>query len=475
MNMRVTARLSGLSRTVVALALLWSAQAAARGQAPPQKDYSKETARADTPQWVKNGVFYEIFPRQFSPQGNFKGVTAQLDRLKELGVNILWLMPIHPTGQERKKGTIGSPYAVRDFYAINPDYGTADDLKELVREAHRRDLKVIIDLVANHTSWDSVMMKTPAFYTRDASGKIVPPVPDWADVADLNYSNPALRDYMIDAIKFWVREFDIDGYRCDVAGFVPTDFWERARAELEKIKPDIVMLAEWHEPELLDEAFDVDYAWPFLHAMSEAAMGLRPASAVRETWTEEKRKFPRGSLHMRFIDNHDERRAIARVGERGVLATMAIVFTLDGVPLVYNGMEAGDTTESGAPALFEKLPVFWQFAERRPEFPRFFRRMIALRKANPALQQGEVVWLKNTDETRVVTYARRLGAEEFVVAVNLSNDPFVGTIEAAGQFVEVTPDVSSDKPAAGPAQRPAALPALALDGWGYRIFRRAAR
>jgi cyclomaltodextrinase / maltogenic alpha-amylase / neopullulanase len=470
--MKMTGRTLKLGRAALALILLWPAPAAVTGQTPPPKDYSKESARADTPQWVKSGVFYEIYPRQFSAQGNFKGVTAQLDRLKALGVNILWLMPIHPVGQERKKGTVGSPYAVRDFYAINPDYGTAEDLKELVREAHRRDLKVIIDLVANHTSWDSVMMKTPAFYTKDAGGKIIPPVADWADVADLNYSNPALRDYMIDAIKFWVREFDIDGYRCDVAGFVPTDFWERARAELEKIKPDIVMLAEWHEPELLDEAFDVDYAWPFLHAMNEAAMGLRPASAVRETWAEEKRKFPRGSLHMRFIDNHDERRAIARIGERGVLATMAIVFTLDGVPLVYNGMEAGDTAESGAPALFEKLPVFWQFAERRPEFPRFFRRMIELRKANPALQQGEVVWLKNTDETRVVTYARRLGADEFVVAVNLSNDPFVGTIEAAGQFVEVTPDVSSDNTATSPAQRPAALPALALDGWGYRVFRR---
>ncbi|HZI18977.1 MAG TPA: alpha-amylase family glycosyl hydrolase [Pyrinomonadaceae bacterium] len=466
------------SKTARVLAAFWLAASwalAAAGQGRPQKDYSKESARADVPAWVRNGAFYEIFPRQYSARGDLRGVTADLDRLKNLGVNILWLMPIHPTGQERKKGTVGSPYAVRDFYAVNTDYGTAADLKELVREAHRRGLKVIIDLVANHTSWDSVMMKTPAFYTRDAKGQIVPPVADWADVADLNYDNPALRDYMIDVMKYWVREFDLDGYRCDVAGFVPTDFWERARAELERVKPDIVLLAEWHEPDLLDEAFDADYAWPFFHALDAAARGEKPATVLREAWLEERRRFPKGSLHMRFIDNHDERRAIARLGERGVLATMAIVFTLDGVPLVYNGMEVGDTAESGAPALFERLPIFWQFAERRPEFPRFFRRMIELRKANPALQQGEVVWLRNSNEARVVTYARRHGGEEFVVAVNLSNDSFVGTVEAGGQYVEVTPDVSAEAPAASIQPRAASLPALALDGWGYRVFRRVAR
>jgi cyclomaltodextrinase / maltogenic alpha-amylase / neopullulanase len=437
-------------------------------QAP--RDFSKESARGDVPQWVKNGVFYEIFPRQFSSQGNFNGVTAQLDRLKDLGVNILWLMPIHPIGQEKKKGTIGSPYAVRDYYAINPDYGTKEDLKRLVAEAHRRDLKVIIDIVANHTSWDSVMMKTPAFYTRDATGKIVPPVADWADVADLNYEDPALRAYILDVLKSWIREYDLDGFRCDVAGFVPTDFWEKARDDLEKIKPDIVMLAEWDSPDLLVKAFDVDYAWPFHHALSDAAIGIRPASAVRTAWEEELRKFPRGALHMRFVDNHDEKRAIARFGERASLAAATIALTLDGVPLVYNGMEVGDTTESGAPALFERLPILWQIAERRPEFPRFFKRMIALRRANPALQQGEVVWLRNGDDTRVVTYLRRTGSEEFLIAVNLSNKPFTGFVEAPGEFVDVTPDITTQ--AAEAKALRAAVPALALDSWGFRIFKR---
>jgi glycosidase len=435
-----------------------------------ERDFARESAR-QSPEWVRSGVYYEIFPRAFSHEGNFDGVTARLDDLKSLGVTILWLMPIHPPGQEKKKGSVGSPYAVRDFYAINPDYGTKEDLRRLVSEAHRRGMKVIIDIVANHTSWDSVMMKSQDFYTRDASGKIIPPVPDWADVADLNYGNPKLRAYMIDMLKYWLREFDLDGFRCDVAGFVPTDFWERARAELEKVKPDIVMLAEWHAPDLMVRAFDTDYAWPFHASITEVLMGNAPASRLRETWEEERAKFPRGALHMRFSDNHDERRAIARFGERGALAASALVFTMDGVPLLYNGMEVGDTTESGAPALFEKMPVFWQIAERRPEFPRFYRQIIALRRGSPALQQGATTWLRNSDEARVVTYARRSGGEEFLVAINLSNKPFVGLVEA-GQgptFADVTPDLSGS-PAR--VERPVALPALALDAWGFRIFRR---
>ena len=437
------------------------------------RDVSKESARSDTPAWVKNGVVYEIFPRVFSAEGNFDGVTAQLDRLKELGVNILWLMPVHPLGQEKKKGSIGSPYAVRDYYGLNPDYGTADDFKRLVREAHRREMKVFIDVVANHTSWDSVMMKTPEFYVRDtATGRINSPH-DWTDVAELNYESPALRKYMTDMLVHWVREFDLDGFRCDVAAEVPTDFWEQAREALERVKPDIALLAESDRPELLVRAFDFDYAWPMHGTLNDVLHGRRPASALRETWASDAAKYPRGALRMRFSDNHDERRAIARFGEPAALAASALMLTLDGVPLLYNGMEVGDTAESGDPALFERLLIFWPIVKRRPHFPRFYQRMIALRRAHPALQQGEVVWLRNNDESRVLTFLRRAGAEEFLVAVNLSKEPFVGTVEAAGEFADVTPDIHSATPAA--AARPAALPALALDPWGFRVFRRTAK
>lgn len=439
--------------------------------APPQ-DVPRETARP-SPDWLRNGVIYEINPRTFSAEGNFNGVTARLDDLQSLGVNILWLMPIHPVGQLKKKGTIGSPYAVRDYYAINPDYGNKDDLRRLVMEAHRRGLAVIIDIVANHTAWDSVMMKTPDFYRHDSSGRIVSPY-DWTDVAALDYSNPRLRAYMIDMLKYWLREFDLDGFRCDAAGEVPTDFWDQARQELEKIKPMLIMLAEASKPDLLVSAFNLDYAWPSYHTLADVLVAGAPSTAWHATWDEQHARFPIGALHMRFIENHDEESAIARFGQRGALAAAALVFTMDGVPLVYNGMEVGDATESGAPALFEKLPVFWQIAERRPAFLPFYKQVIALRRAHPALCQGKTLWLHNSEESRVVTYLRRAAQEEFLVAVNLSNRPFAGVVEVANaaSLHEVTPEAGR---ASAGKDSPAGLPALSLESWGFRIFQREAK
>jgi cyclomaltodextrinase / maltogenic alpha-amylase / neopullulanase len=477
---------TGLRRTAACALLLAAALlstlpcAGSVVRAQEARDFSKEHARAGTPAWVRDGVIYEIYPRDFSDAGNFAGVTAQLDRLKELGVNILWLMPIHPIGREKKKGPVGSPYAVRDYYAVNPDYGTAADLKRLVFEAHRRGMKVIIDIVANHTAWDSVMMRTPAFYVRDARGQITYPH-DWSDVAELNYDNPDLRRYMTEMLKFWLRDFDLDGFRCDVAGEVPTDFWEQARRELDRVKPDIVMLAEADKPELLVSAFDLDYSWPLHATLNEVMRGRRPAAALRDTWESDAGRYPRGALRMRFSDNHDERRAIARFGEGGALAASALMFTLDGVPMLYNGMEVGDTTESGDPALFYRLPIFWPIVKRRPEFPRFYTQFIALRKAHTALTRGALEWLRNSDPARVVTYARRDAAEEIVVAINFSNTPLEVNVDAPGgaPFADITPDTREPlRPDATESERAeraraARLPALSLEAWGYRIFRRA--
>jgi len=428
----------------------------------PGSDVSRLSARPSAA-WVRDAVIYELNPRTFSSAGTFNGVTARLDDLRALGVTVVWLMPIHPIGQDKKKGSIGSPYAVRDYMDVNPAYGTKDDLRRLVSEAHKRGLKVIIDIVANHTAWDNKLMATPAFYRRDAQGRILSPY-DWTDVAALDYGNPALRKYMTDMLKYWLREFDLDGFRCDVAGEVPTDFWEQARAELEKIKPEIMMLAEAHKPDLLVKAFDLDYSWPFYGALADVMMAGRSASAIRAEWEVERATYPRGALHMRFTENHDEKRAIARFGERGALAAGALVFTLDGVPLLYNGQEAGDVTESGAPALFERMPVFWQGVERRPEIAAFFRGAVALRREHSALRQGPTVWLHNSDEDRVLTYLRRDERDEFLVAINFSNRPFSGTVEASGSFTEVATGAN--------ASRSVGLPALALDAWGFRIFRR---
>jgi cyclomaltodextrinase len=427
------------------------------------------TARP-SPEWVRQAVVYEVNERAFSDAGTFNAITNRLDDLKKLGVSVLWLMPVHPIGQLNKKGSIGSPYAVRDYYDVNPAFGTKDDLKRLVRAAHQRGLKVIIDIVANHTAWDAVMMKTPTYYVRDASGKVLSPY-DWTDVAKLDYSNSATRRYMLDMLEMWIREYDLDGFRCDVAGDVPTTFWDEARDELARIKPDIFMLAEAHKPDLLVKAFDMDYSWPLYGALAAVVEGGRPAALIRGEWEAERATYPRGALHLRFTENHDEKRAIARFGERGALAAAALMFTLDGVPLMYNGQEAGDVTESGAPALFEKMAVFWQGAERRPEIVAFFKDIIPLRRAHPALLDGSVQWVANSDYDRVLTYLRHSDREDVLVAVNLSNKPFFGTVEAPGSgFTEITPR-PPNQPVAG-AERPIGLPALSLDAWGYRMFLR---
>lgn len=431
-------------------------------------DVSSLAAR-QPPDWVRDGIIYEINPRTFSSSGNFAGITAKLDDLKRLGVTILWLMPIHPNGQLNKKGTYGSPYAVRDYDAILPDYGTAEDLKTLVREAHSRGLRVIIDIVANHTSWDSVLMKHPEYYKKDAQGRITSPVPDWADVAGLDYSNPKLREYMTGMLERWLREFDLDGFRCDVAGMVPTDFWEQARLRLEGVKKDLFMLAEWDSPDLLVKAFDLDYAWPFHKTLTEVLQTGKPASAIREMWEAQKDKFPRGAQHMIFSDNHDEKRAIARFGEGGALASSALVFSLDGVPMIYNGMEVGDTTESGAPALFEKLPVFWAIGERRPEFRKTYETLIRLRTQHLALRRGDLEWLANDDESNVISLVRRSQDEEIVVLVNLSN-----------RNREVRVDFGSEKAlvdlvSGAKADKELKAWTVELEAWGWRWYGRAVK
>jgi glycosidase len=397
-------------------------------------DVSQPAART-SPAWLRAGVIYEIFPRDFSSAGNLNGVNAQLDRLKNLGVTILWIMPIHPIGEKFRKGDFGSPYSIKNYYAVDPNYGTLDDFKNLVAGAHRRGLKVIMDLVANHTAWDSVMMTNKNFYKQDAAGKIIPPVPEWTDVAGLNYASPQLRAYMIAMMNYWIQTCDVDGFRCDVASAVPTDFWEQARAALDKTKPDIMMLAEASKPELLTNAFDIDYSWPLLSTLNDVLQRGAPASILQSTWEENLREFPANALHMRVSDDHDEARAVARFGVHGALAASALMFSLDGVPLLYNGMEVGDATESGDPALFDKLPIFWHPKER-PPLREIYHALIQLRKNYPAFTNHRVDWLQNSDPANLVTLMRLDENDEFVIVINFSSRPISGKVEVAhgGEF-----------------------------------------
>jgi cyclomaltodextrinase / maltogenic alpha-amylase / neopullulanase len=429
--------------------------------------FSRLDARP-APQWLRDGVVYEIFPRNFSLNGNLTGITARLDELKDLGVTILWLMPIHPIGKVKSKGTYGSCYAITDYYAIHPDLGTTNDFKKLVSEAHVRGLKIIMDIVANHTAWDSVMMEHPGYYKRDPSGKVLPPVPEWTDVAGLNYENPQTRRYMIDMMKFWLREFDVDGFRCDVAYMVPTSFWEQVRLELEKIKPDLMMLAEATHPELLVKAFDIDYSWPLLGTLNKVLQEGAPASDLQKNWEEGLQKFPRGSLHLRISDNHDESRAIARFGKNAALTSSALMFSLDGVPLIYNGMEVGDATESGDPALFEKLPIFWHPKERE-HFRRVYRELIKLRRNYAPFRNERVIWLKNSDPQNLVTLMRLDEKDEFVTVINFANRPLLGKVEVmnAKEFQSVDLAIYRDESKL--------FPVLDLKPFEFRIYHRAVR
>ncbi len=429
------------------------------------QDVSSETARP-SPDWLRSGTIYEIFPRDFSSAGNIAGVTARLDELKDLGVTILWTMPIHPIGEKFRKGGFGSPYSIRDYYAVDPNYGTLDDYKNFVAAAHQRGLKVIMDLVANHTAWDSVMMTNKNFYKQDASGHVIPPVPEWTDVAGLNYQSTALRDYMIAMLKYWIQTCDVDGFRCDVAYMVPTDFWEQVRAELTKVKPDIMLLAEASKPELLVKAFDIDYSWPLLATLNKILIHDAPATDIRKCWEESFKQFPKDSLHMRISDDHDEARAVARYGLNGALAASALMFTLDGVPLIYNGMEVGDATESGDPALFDKLNIFWNPKER-PQLQFIYHDLIKLRKDYPAFTNDRVIWLPNYEESKVVSFMRLDANDEFVIVINLSNQPVTTSLKVlnAAEFKPVKISGMPDAPVED-------LPHFQLNGFGWRIYHR---
>ena len=236
---------------------------------------AREYPNPDPPKWVENLVVYQVNLRQFSQAGKVEAFRKELPRLKELGVGVLWFMPIHPIGVEGRSGTLGSPYAVKDYKAFNPEFGTLDEFKQTVREAHDLGMYVIIDWVANHTSHDHPWIKQhPDWFTRDEKGELVPPIELWKDVVDLNFDEPGLREAMIDAMAFWVREVNIDGFRCDTAEWVPLDFWVDARDAMWQIKP-VFMLGEGAKPELIEYAFDAAYAWSLTPNMNEIKAGTK--------------------------------------------------------------------------------------------------------------------------------------------------------------------------------------------------------
>lgn len=393
----------------------------------------------DPPAWVHNKTLYEVNLRQFSEQGTVNALREQLPRLKATGIDILWIMPVHPIGVEKRAGTLGSPYAVSDYKAFNPEFGTIDDFKQLVAEAHDLGMYVIIDWVANHTAWDHPWIQQhPDWYTRDEQGAIIPPIPLWADVADLNYDKPELREAMIDAMAFWVRETDIDGFRCDTAEWLPLDFWVDARIALWQIKP-VFILAEGNKPELVNNAFDAAYAWDLTPNFEAINHGEKTAHDLANYLNAENRVMAGDGFRLNFTTNHDinawEGTTAQRLGD-GLEAFTVITWTARGMPLIYNGQEAGMTKQL---EFFERDPIIWQthrMALLYRSLAEIRRKHTALHAGNPG---GSLRIIDNLSNEHTLVYERSRDNDRVVVMLNLSDTP--QTIRRTDLISGLTPEL----------------------------------
>ncbi len=376
------------------------------------------------PDSIKNAIIYEVNVRQYTPEGTFAAFQSHLPRLKQLGVKILWLMPIQPIGEKNRKGTLGSPYSVQNYIEINPDFGTKDDFKKLVEEAHKQGMIVILDWVANHTAWDNPWItEHPEWYTHDSAGNIVPPVPDWADVADLNYDNQDMRNEMVNSMKFWLQNFDIDGFRCDMAMMVPTDFWDSARVELDKVKP-VFMLAEAEQADLMQTAFDMNYSWKLLHLTEDIAKGQKRGVDLIDYFLDSPKEFPVDkAIRMTFTSNHDENSWNGTVYDRypDSYKTFAVFMNvIPGMPLIYSGQEA---CLNHSLRFFEKDTIDWKDCEMTD----LYKKLALLKQQNSALFNSTfgapLEFAATENNENIVSFIRQNDNEKILCLFNLSNQP----------------------------------------------------
>ena len=376
--------------------------------------------------WSKSANIYEVNIRQYTKEGTLNAFAAHLPRLKKMGVDILWIMPVQPIGEQNRKGTLGSYYAVRDYTAVNPEFGTLDDFKRLVAQAHGLGMHVILDWVANHTAFDNPWTREHSdWYLKNEKGEIFPVTytegaePEyWTDVTGLDWKQPGLWKGMTDAMVFWVREAGIDGFRADVAGKVPTPFWNQVRVELEKIKP-VFMLAEASQLDHHQQAFDMSYGWDTLQLFKDVAKGKADARALRKFVTAPPQQFPGDAYRMRFTSNHDVNSWHGHDGElygKAHRAMAVISATLPGMPLIYGGQESRLAKRL---EFFEKDPVQWNKYEEAP----FYARLLKLKHDNPALwngQYGGAVQVQDTGNDKVFAFRRVKDGNVVSVAVNVS-------------------------------------------------------
>lgn len=381
-------------------------------------------AKANYPDWAKNTVIYEVNVRQYTPEGTFKAFEAYLPRLKDLGVDILWIMPINPIGEKNRKipegfkSSLGSYYSVRDYKAVNPEFGTADDFHSLVSKAHGLGMKVIIDWVANHTAWDNAWLTDhPDWYKKDSTGKFVSPF-DWTDVVSLNYDNRDMRKAMMDAMCYWVKEYDIDGFRCDVAGLVPVDFWEEARAEIQKTKPVFMLAEDECNNSMCKKAFDMGYAWKLHSILHNVAQGKDSLASVRKYQKSLDSVFATNAIKMNFLTNHDENSWNGTVREKfgdAEKAFAVFTYTYPGMPLIYTGQEANLTHRL---QFFVKDSINWADTSLFS----FYKSLNALKHANVTLSNppfgGSLEWLRTTADTKVLAFARIADGNTVITLLN---------------------------------------------------------
>lgn len=415
------------------------------------------------PEWSKSANIYEVNIRQYTKEGTFNAFETHLDRLKAMGVDILWIMPINPIGIKNRKGGLGSYYSISDYKVVNPEFGSLQDFKNLVDSAHAKGMHIIVDWVANHTAWDHVWIAEHSnWFEKDSLGNFISPF-DWTDVISLDYNNKEMRAAMIDALKYWVTEANIDGYRCDVAEMVPVDFWDEARLELDKIKP-VFMLAEAEVPVHHKQAFDMSYGWELHHIMNNVAQGKANVHDIDKYLMKQDSLFTSNDYRMLFLDNHDENSWNGTIEKRMKNAAPAfavLASTLPGMFLLYSGQEAGLNKSL---KFFEKDEINW----KKLPMEAFYSQLLNLKTNNKALWNGDFGGIYRkilTDSTTsILAYSREKDGNTVVVILNLSKKPIKTTVDFKELSGEFTNAFSAEKVNLSSKME------FNLKAWDYLIF-----
>lgn len=410
------------------------------------------------PEFMLQGNIYEVNVRQYTPEGTFAAFAKHLPRLKEMGVQTLWFMPITPISKIDRKGVLGSYYAVQNYTAVNPEFGTMDDWKALVKEAQKMGFKVMVDWVANHTGADNPWLKNhPEFFVLDSTTQQPKYAFDWSDTRDLNYDNPVLADSMINAMKFWITETGIDGFRCDVAGEVPDAFWERCIPELKKTKPDLILLAEGEKPSLAKAGFQILYPWEMFHVTKDIATGKKDASYIDTVLNKMYSEYPKNTYQMWFTSNHDENswnKADYGTMPGEVHAPFAVLTqTLPlGIPLIYSGQEE--------PHL-DSLSFFYKDKIKFKDYKRaeFYKTLLELRKTNASLAANVPATVLKTDQPKqLYAFMRKKDKHATLVIVNLSKEPAETRLNIVGEWINAF------------SKKSEAVQKVTLPAYGYKVY-----